>query len=312
MSSNGPDSGKHKVNLAYDLNLPLRAVFVGNTYSGKTQLCVNLLMGAYKHIFRVICAFSPTMEEDDVWDPIDISLFNISKVYTEEKGKRIWDEQAAIAKDKRENILVFIDDNANRLRTGHHEYADMFHYASRHKLISKMSCIQDYVFVNPMMRLQDNEVFVWGNADMRSVDTLRGLMGWAIPKPDFYEIFRYCTKEDYTPIRLSRRPGGSIAVYKGLRELVIPKTSHYQGLPHVVAQEIFSRGIRSPEGVHGDVRGEPGDQPGLARRTGKRGAEGVPDRGAGQAMGGGGEGPEEGDWEGQRSQATSKGRRRLQ
>lgn len=289
---------KKHVALMHDLNLPLRAVFVGNTGSGKTQLCVALLLDVYFQIFRAVCAFSPTIEEDDAWDPIDISLFDIATTYTEDKGKKIWEAQAAIPREKRKHILVFYDDNGNRLRKGKHPFVDMFHYASRHKLISKMSCIQDYSFVDPMMRLQDNEVFMWGNSDVRSVDTLRELMGWAVPRREFYEIFRYCTKGDYCPIRLSRRPGGAIAVYRGVGELLIPKTSDYKGLPDAVAREVFSRGIRSPQmvpGYGGAGAGYGGHKPEQLRKGVKRRAGELPQPGEGQAVGTRGEGQGEED-----------------
>lgn len=287
--------------LQHGFNLPIRGIFVGNTGSGKTHTVVQLLRTIYLHAFRAICAYSPTMREDDEWDPIEIDAFQIQDRYTEESCKRIWDAQAAIPKTQRDHIMVFVDDNASALRkvNGNLHYADLLHYASRHKLISKIACVQEYTFVNAMQRLQDNEIFVWGNADRRTVDRLYDLLGWRMPKPDFYEIFKYCTDQDYTPMRVSRIPGGSLAIYRGVDELLIPKTSEYRGLPDVVTQTASARIIRPSPGLYGDVRGGPGSR-GRKRRAASDGSGGLQQRGARQGVGGGGEEEEQGDWKSER------------
>jgi late competence protein required for DNA uptake (superfamily II DNA/RNA helicase) len=67
--------------------LPCRSVINAASGSGKTVLITNLILDVYRHCFSRICIFSPSIDIDDTWIPVNKY---IDDEFTKTKDEQIY------------------------------------------------------------------------------------------------------------------------------------------------------------------------------------------------------------------------------
>ena len=76
--------------------VPGSGLILGPTGSGKSNLCVSMLLGPYKPVFSRIYVFSPSVDIDDLWEPV--KKYNQTVLHVDETKEQVmfnrWDEGA--------------------------------------------------------------------------------------------------------------------------------------------------------------------------------------------------------------------------
>ena len=74
--------------------VPGSGLILGPTGSGKSSLCVSMLLGPYKPVFSRIYVFSPSVDIDDLWEPVkkhNQTVLNVDESKEQVMFNR-WDE----------------------------------------------------------------------------------------------------------------------------------------------------------------------------------------------------------------------------
>ena len=64
-------------------NLPLRAILLGSSGTGKTILIQNMILKIYRNLFERIYIFSPSIHVDSAWDEVKKHLDKIKRKESE-------------------------------------------------------------------------------------------------------------------------------------------------------------------------------------------------------------------------------------
>ena len=170
--------------------LPMRAMLVGPSGSGKSVLLSNMILNIYKGCFSRIYIWSPSIDVDSTWKPVKeyirdhIKPFDNEKVYfdsyePEEMAQVIHTHQKVIQHQKDKNhkdlyqILIVIDDFANNPDfTRKSQLLHQLYIRGRHYMISTITSTQVYKQIPPIVRKNMTQLFIYrlrNYADLQAI-----------------------------------------------------------------------------------------------------------------------------------------------
>ena len=170
--------------------LPMRAMLVGPSGSGKSVLLSNMILNIYKGCFSRIYIWSPSIDVDSTWKPVKeyirdhIKPFDNEKVYfdsyePEEMAQVIHTHQKVIQHQKDKNhkdlyqILIVIDDFAdNPDFTRKSQLLHQLYIRGRHYMISTITSTQVYKQISPIVRKNMTQIFIYrlrNYADLQAI-----------------------------------------------------------------------------------------------------------------------------------------------
>ena len=71
--------------------VPLRVILLAPSGSGKTVLLSNLILNIYRNCFERICVFSPSIELDKTWEPVEKYQSDVMRADGKGKGNLYFD-----------------------------------------------------------------------------------------------------------------------------------------------------------------------------------------------------------------------------
>ncbi len=160
--------------------LPLRAMVVGPSQTGKSTLIQSMILDIYRGCFERIYIFSPSIELDHTWQPVkdyikkDFKVdTNKEKVYFEENDppaleeiienqKRLIDFMKKGDCKKMFNILIVFDDLLDDVRMmKHNSLLNSLFIRGRHMWISTIVSSQVYRGVSSIVRKNITDMFLF-------------------------------------------------------------------------------------------------------------------------------------------------------
>ena len=104
---------------------PCRGIFVAPSGAGKTSTICSLLLGPYKNVFAGLYVFSPSVNIDSAWDPVEEHAKNLKhkgffSEWEKSAVRAILDKQRDEIRELKEakplpQVLIVIDDFADTL-----------------------------------------------------------------------------------------------------------------------------------------------------------------------------------------------------
>ena len=185
--------------------LPLRALFVGSSASGKTQALASMLREddfGYKAAFKGnIFLFSSTASlSDPAWDGVNIKEENIWNTYREDIIKEIIDDQEQIiktkSKEKCPHSLIILDDLICDIPTSRQSSLINLYLSGRHRCLSIIILSQVFRGCVPKgVRLNCTSMMIWKVNNMEATSIAEEQV---INKDDFIDLLETATEEDFS------------------------------------------------------------------------------------------------------------------
>ena len=198
-------------------SLPLRAILLGSSGTGKTILIQNMILKIYRNLFERIYIFSPSIHVDSAWDEVKKHLDNIKRKenepellydnYDEQALTNIVDTQKKITQHLKSNkatkklyqILVVIDDLAdNKECCRNSRLLHSLYTRGRHSCISTICATQKFTALSPIIRVNATELYVFrlrNYIDLQTfLDEVSGLLG---DKKALLEMYHYAMSKEY-------------------------------------------------------------------------------------------------------------------
>lgn len=212
--------------------LPCRMDLIGASGSGKTVELLRLLQDnkTFFKKFRFICRFSPTADEDPAWQDIytEFDGWKTFEMFDDSVVGQIWAEQCSIPKEKREHILLIIDDNAYDTRKGDPKWLNKVYISGRHKYISVIRLIQKLKMAAPVQLEQLTDLMMWPSCSAYCVKQLEEQVGALLDPEMFRCMFLTCTKEPFNYFHSRRsREGGHMQILKNAEEVIIDNVNQF-------------------------------------------------------------------------------------
>ena len=153
--------------------IPLAMMMIGKRRSGKTHLLIKMLNNKYfRNTFDNIYVFSPTVSLDETWENIkneDVVLYDN---YNEEIITDILKLQQMIPKDKRPDILIVLDDFAEKLKGKRGNVLELLATKGRHFNCSFIFTSQKYNSVPTIIRNNSDEIVFFKVSNNQELKTI--------------------------------------------------------------------------------------------------------------------------------------------
>ena len=171
--------------------------------SGKSQLCVNLLLTAWKHIYDTIFIISPTFEyqytSGGVWSKLSSEGITVYPQVSTELIEELMTKAIKSASEKKQ-ILVIFDDNGSDLRN-----SKICSESVVNKLISNSRhCNMSLVFLSqrlsqnlPIVRAQTDTYIFFGTSSYAEKDLLYRQVS-VLPRKEFFQMIHKATEKPYS------------------------------------------------------------------------------------------------------------------
>jgi hypothetical protein len=225
--------------------LPMRAVIVGPSGSGKSLMLTNLIMDIYKNCFSRIYIFSPSIHLDMGWlvvkkyieEDLKLKETDDDKFYYDHYDpadlQRILDNQKEVAEymkkrpDKYKKIyqiMIVIDDFSDDLKFVHNSPLLFALYCrGRHSAISTIISSQSYVCQAPLIRKNMLSLFVFRLRNIRDYELIEQEIGALFSKKEFRQLYEYATNQPYgfLYLDLTAKDKNNMAYSKFEQKLII-------------------------------------------------------------------------------------------
>ena len=199
--------------------LPIRAIALGPSGSGKSILLQNMIIDIYHKLFERIYIFSPSIDVDmQTWLPVkkyiknelkleetDDEKFYFSEYDPEALSKIIETQKKMIEYQKKENykklwcILVIIDDMADDVQFSRNSrLLHALYTRGRHSCISTIVSTQKYVCLSPLIRTNASELYVFRLRNNQDLTTFIDETSALIDKQTLLEMYKLATREAYS------------------------------------------------------------------------------------------------------------------
>ena len=198
--------------------VPLRMLLLAPSGSGKTVLLSNLILNIYRGCFERIFVFSPSIELDKTWEPVNKYQSDIMRA--DEKGKdklyfdhynpsdleNIIDTQHKIIKmmksanrKKLFSILVVIDDFADDpIFTRQSKLLHSLFTRGRHNSISTIVSTQKFAAIHPIVRVNAVALIVYRLRNNKELDSFLEEVSALTGKKELLSIYRIATEDEYS------------------------------------------------------------------------------------------------------------------
>jgi len=153
--------------------LPLAMLMIGKRRSGKTHLLIKMLNSKYfKDNFDTIYVFSPTVNLDKTWESVkneDVIMFD---EYDESTINDILRIQEMKHESKRQNVLIILDDLAEKLKGKRGNVLEMLATKGRHFNASFIFTSQKYNSVPTIIRNNSDEMIFFKVSNNQELKTI--------------------------------------------------------------------------------------------------------------------------------------------
>lgn len=184
---------------------PFRAMFVGQSNSGKTVLLTFLIKHHYSKYFDKIFVYSPTAAADDTWANIlEDPKKQIIKVFDEEKLLqalyKAYQDAEKKGVDRLPRVLIFFDDEASTPSVMHSLALLKLSTIGRHASISTGIATQKYNLVSKTTRTNQNIIFAFAFDNNAELETFaEEQSGSLLNKHQFTSLYRDMLFDDDNP-----------------------------------------------------------------------------------------------------------------
>lgn len=153
--------------------LPLAMLMIGKRRSGKTHLLIRMLNSKYfKENFDTIYVFSPTVNLDKTWDAINNEEVVLYDEYDESTINDILKIQEITHESKRQNVLIILDDLAEKLKGKRGNVLEMLATKGRHFNASFIFTSQKYNSVPTIIRNNSDEMIFFKVSNNQELKTI--------------------------------------------------------------------------------------------------------------------------------------------
>ena len=159
--------------------IPISMALIGKRRSGKTHLLIKMLNSKYfRDTFEKIYIFSPTIELDPTWQKVrnifdsEDTRFTLFDKFEPDVLEAILELQKKTIPKKRSDILIIIDDFAEKLKGQRGNILELLATKGRHFKASFIFTSQKYNSIHPIIRNNADEfVFfrVSNNLELKTI-----------------------------------------------------------------------------------------------------------------------------------------------
>lgn len=183
-------------------------VVTGRKGSGKTVFTVEeLLLGAFYQVFDKIILISPTLENQSIWQRIDMADIEVFESVDDRILNAIMDERAANYKESR--MLVIMDDLGEDLRRCNTKLLQKVICNSRHLQASFCFLHQRISQAHPCVRSQTDVFVVFHSSSYLERELLWREVS-TLERKDFTRIMNQACQEDYGCLICSQSKGKTV------------------------------------------------------------------------------------------------------
>ncbi len=203
----------------YDVvsKLPLRAIILGPSGSGKSILLQNMILDLYDKCFKRIYIFSPSINVDyQTWEPVkkmiekeitsnddeqfyfdhydEEALFNIINTQ-----RKIIEYQKKHNHNKLFSILIVVDDFADDVKFSRNsKLLHSLFTRGRHSQISTVVATQKFNALSPIIRVNASDLYVFRLRNYSDLQAFLDEVSAIAPKDIILEMYRLATDEPYS------------------------------------------------------------------------------------------------------------------
>jgi hypothetical protein len=203
----------------YDVvsKLPLRAVILGPSGSGKSILLQNMILDIYDKCFSRIYIFSPSINVDyQTWEPVKKSINKeMNKTDDEEFYFDHYDEDALfniintqrkiIEYQKKNNhnklfsILIVVDDFADDVKFSRNsKLLHSLFTRGRHSQISTIVATQKFNALSPIIKVNASDLYVFRLRNFSDLQAFLDEVSAIAPKDVILEMYNLAVAEPYS------------------------------------------------------------------------------------------------------------------
>ena len=197
--------------------LPLRAIILGPSGSGKSILLQNMILDLYDKCFKRIYIFSPSINVDyQTWEPVkkmiekeiinnddeqfyfdhydEEALFNIINTQ-----RKIIEYQKKHNHNKLFSILIVVDDFADDVKFSRNsKLLHSLFTRGRHSQISTVVATQKFNALSPIIRVNASDLYVFRLRNYSDLQAFLDEVSAIAPKDIILEMYRLATDEPYS------------------------------------------------------------------------------------------------------------------
>jgi len=197
--------------------LPLRAVILGPSGSGKSILLQNMILDIYEKCYKRIYLFSPSINVDhQTWEPVkqmiekeiinndneqfyfdhydEESLFNIINTQ-----RKIIEYQKKHNHNKLFSILIVVDDFADDVKFSRNsKLLHSLFTRGRHSQISTIVATQKFNALSPIIRVNASDLYVFRLRNYSDLQAFLNEVSAIAPKDVILEMYKIATDETYS------------------------------------------------------------------------------------------------------------------
>lgn len=198
--------------------LPMRAVILGPSGTGKTILLQNMILDIYRGCFERIYIFSPSIDVDQTWQPVkkyieeDMHVRHTKEepiffsTYDSEALSNIISTQHKLTqymKDQKQtrlyNVLVIIDDFADSPEfTRRSTLLHQLYIRGRHACTSVITATQVFKALSPIIRKNITELYVYRLRNQNDLEAWVEEVSAIYDKQTLLQLYQIATAEPYS------------------------------------------------------------------------------------------------------------------
>lgn len=219
--------------------LPLRAIVLGPSNSGKSILIQNMILDIYNRCFSRVFLFSPSINVDQTWQPVKDM---ISKEITNNDDEQFYfdhyDEEALfniintqrkiIEYQKKHNhnklfsILIVVDDFADDVKFSRNsKLLHSLFTRGRHSQISTIVATQKFNAVSPIIRVNASDLYVFRLRNYGDLQAFLDEVSAIAPKDVILEMYKMATDEPFSflTVKLTSKDKNKIFMIRFQKQL---------------------------------------------------------------------------------------------
>ena len=198
--------------------LPMRAIVLGPSGTGKTILLQNMILDVYRGAFSRIYIFSPSIDVDYSWEPVKEYINKTMKVkdtkdepiyfdhYDPQALEHIVSTQHKIAEYMKKQdykkiyqILIVIDDFADDARfTRQDKLLHGLYTRGRHNFISTITSTQVFNMLSPIIRKNATAMYIYRLRNYKDLESLIEELSAVYDKKTLMELYNTATSEPHS------------------------------------------------------------------------------------------------------------------
>ena len=197
--------------------LPMRAVILGPSGSGKSILLQNMILDIYKDCFSRVYIFSPSINVDyQTWEPVKKYLEKEIKAKDDEQfyfdhydedalSNIITTQRKIIEYQKKHNhnklfsILIVVDDFADDVKFSRNsKLLHSLFTRGRHSQISTVVATQKFNALSPIIRVNASDLYVFRLRNYSDLQAFLDEVSAIAPKDVILQMYHLATDEPFS------------------------------------------------------------------------------------------------------------------